>query len=106
MFEINTVVSQMTLESAMESALAPITEIMLDAEMVQPLYGNHEEVNLPPSSYMATSVGRYHHRYIELSCWLHNLYTLCILCYFFLFDSNLEQKRVYSICPCESLHET
>jgi hypothetical protein len=37
----------MTLESAIESALAPITEIMLDAETVQPLYVNHEEVNVP-----------------------------------------------------------
>jgi len=93
----------MTLESAIESALTPITEIMLDAETVQPLYVNHEEVNIPPSSYMSANVGR-DHRYIKLSCWLHNLYTRCII-FFFLFDSNLEQKCVYSICPCESLHE-
>jgi hypothetical protein len=54
----------MTLESAIESVLAPITENMLDAETVQPLYVNHEEVNIPPSSYMSANVGRDHHRYI------------------------------------------
>jgi hypothetical protein len=40
---INTMVSQLTLESATESALAPITEIMLGVESVQPVYANYEK---------------------------------------------------------------